>query len=216
MAEGLRARRLLVLGVAALAISTAVATVVFERSSHQRVQARVKAPPRPTALARSVSVPAGVELPPVIVPSSVTPHGSFASLRGERYYIFEGSPRSGALGAASTRASVPPRCVTAIGPRFSAVACGHPLANSDLFFFEGSEGGSAAGAQSEHYISGLRSPRVARIEAVDSSGAIEQAQINGSGAFFVELPAAALEKGLRFQTLRAYDRHGVLIEQADV
>jgi hypothetical protein len=211
----------MVLGVAALATSIAVATVVFERSSHQRVQARVNAPSLPTGLAgamrgRSVSVPAGVELPPVIVPSSVTPHGSFASLRGERYYIFEGSPRSGALGAAFTRGSVPSRCVTAIGPRFSAVACGHPLVNSDLFFFEGSEGGSAAGPQSEHYISGLRSPRVARIEMLDSSGAIEQAQINSSGAFFVELPAAALAKGIRFETLRAYDRNGVLIEQAGV
>jgi hypothetical protein len=220
-----RAKRSPVLGLAALAISAAGATAVITRFSDQRarplMQARAKPSPLPAALARakhgrSLSLPAGITLPPDIEPSSVTPHGAFTSLRGERYHIFEGSLRSGTLRPPFDRDSVPLRCVIDIGPRYSGAACGHPLVNSDIFFSEGTEGGPAVGTETVHYISGLRSPRVARIEALDSSGAIEQAQLNGSGAFFVELPAAALAKGLRFEALRAYDRNGVLIEQADV
>jgi hypothetical protein len=228
-ARAVRAKRLVALvGVAALAASAAVATVLFARSSDQRgrpfVQAHVE-PSSPSALARvkhgrnvrgrNLSLPPGVTLPPVIVPSSVTPHGSFTSLRGERHYIFEGSLRSDELHPTFDRDPVPPRCVVEVGPRYSGIACGHPFANSDLFFLEGTEGGPTAGTETVHLISGLCSPRVARIEAVDSSGAIEQGQVNGAGAFFVELPATALAKGLRFEALRAYDRNGALIEQAD-
>lgn len=228
MARAVRAKRWVALGGAALAASAAVATVLFARSSDQPgrpfVQARVK-PSSPAALAgvkrgrnlrgRSLSLPPGITLPPVIVPSSVTPHGSFTSLHGGKHYIFEGSLRSGELHPSFDRDPVPPRCVVEIGPRYSGVACGHPFANSDLFFLEGTEGGPTAGTETARSISGLCSPRVARIEAVDSSGAITQGQVSGAGAFFVELPATALAKGLRFEALRAYDRNDALIEQAD-
>jgi hypothetical protein len=228
MARAARAKRSVALGVAALAASAAVATVLVARSSDQPGrpfgQAGVK-PSSPAALARvkrgrnvrdrNISLPPGVTLPPVIVPSSATPHGSFTSLRGEKHYIFEGSLRSGELHPTFDRDPVPPRCVVEIGPRYSGVACGHPFANSELFFLEGTEGGPTAGTETARIISGLCSPRVARIEAVDSSGALEQGQVNGAGAFFVELPATALAKGLRFESLRAYDRNGALIEQAD-
>jgi hypothetical protein len=217
-----RAKRFLVLGLAAVAISAAGVTAVIRPFSDQRarplVQARAKPSPLPTALARgrSLSLPAGTTLPPDIEPSSVTPRGSFRSLRGERYHIFEGSLRSGTLRPPFDRDSATLRCVIDIGPRYSGTACGHPFVNSDLFFSEGTEGGPPPRTETVHLISGLCRPRVARIETLDSSGAIEHAQINDSGAFFVELPAAALAKGLRFEALRAYDRNGVLIEQADV
>ena len=227
-ARAVRAKRLVALAVVALAASTAVATVLFACSSSQRgrpfVQAHAK-PTSPAALARvkrgrnlrgrNPSLLPGITLPPVIVPSSVTPHGTFTSLRGERHYIFEGSLRSGELHPAFDHDPVPPRCVVEVGPNYSGVACGHPFANSDLFFLEGTEGGPTPGTETVRMISGLCSPRVARIEAVDSSGATEQGQVNGAGAFFVELPATALAKGLRFEALRAYDRSGALIEQAD-
>jgi hypothetical protein len=220
-----KAKRFLVPGLAALVISAASATALIARFSDQRArpleQTRAKPSPLPPAfvrarLGRSLSLPAGITLPPDIEPSSVTPHGSFTSLRGESYYIFEGSLRSGTLRPPFDRDSVPLRCVIDIGPRYSGAACGHPLVNSDLFFSEGTEGGPAAGTETRHFISGLCTRRVARIEALDSSGAIEQAQVNESGAFFVELPATALAKGLRFEALRAYDRNGALIEQVDV
>jgi hypothetical protein len=223
-----RAKRWVGLGVVALAASTAVATVLFARSSDQRGRPLVHLHAKPTSPAglarvrrgrdlrgRNRSLPPGITLPVVIAPSSVTPHGSFTSLRGERHYIFEGSLRSGELHPAFDHDPVPPRCVVEVGPRYSGVACGHPFANSDLFFLEGTEGGPTAGTETARSISGLCSPRVARIEAVDSSGAITQGQVNGAGAFFVELPATALAKGLRFEALRAYDRTGALIEQAD-
>ena len=209
MARGLTAKRLIALGVAALAAFTAVAAGLFARSSDQRgrpfVQAHVTSS-SPAGLARvkrgrrnvrgrNLSLPSGITLPPVIVPSSVTPHGSFTSLRGERHYIFEGSLRSNELHPTFDRDPVPPRCVVEVGPRYSGVACGHPFANSDLFFLEGTEGGPTAGTETARSISGLCSPRVARIEAVDSSGAITQGQVSGAGAFFIELPATALQTG---------------------
>lgn len=228
MARAVRAKRLVALGIAALAASAAVAGMLFARSSDQRGRPFVQAHSKPTSLAalahvkrgrnlrgRNLSLPQGITLPPVIVPSSVTPHGSFTSLRGERHYIFEGGLRSNELHPTFDRDPVPPRCVVEVGPRYSGVACGHPFTNSDLFFLEGTEGGPTAGTETVRSISGLCSPRVARIEAVDSSGAIEQGQVNRAGAFFVELPATALAKGLRFEALRAYDRNGALIEQAD-
>jgi hypothetical protein len=218
-----KARRFLIPGVAALAVSAAAATALSARFSDQgaQVQTKAKLSPIPPALVRgrlgrNLSLPPGITLPPDIEPSSVTPHGSFTSLRGESYHIFEGSLRSGALRPPFDRDSVPLRCVIEVGPRYSGAACGHPLVSSNVFFFEGTEGGPAAGTESQHFLSGLCSRRVARIEALDSTGAVEHAQINDSGAFFVELPAAALAKGLRFEALRAYDRNGALIEQADV
>jgi hypothetical protein len=218
---------LLALGIAALAASIAFAAVLFARSSDQRgrpLQAQAK-PSSAAALARverrrslrgrNSSLPPGITLPPVIERSSVTPHGTFTSLRGERHYIFEGSLRSRELHPAFDHDPVPPRCVVEVGPRYAGVACGHPFANSDLFFLEGTEGGPTAGTETARSISGLCSPQVARVEAVDSSGAITQGQVSGAGAFFIELPATALAKGLRFEALRAYDRNGALIEQAD-
>ena len=227
-ARAVSAKWLVALGVTALAASAAVATVLLTRSSDQRGRLSAQAHAEPTSPAafarvkrgrglrgRDLSLPPGVSLPPVIVPSSVTPHGSFRSLRGERHYIFEGSLRSDELHPTFDRDPVPPRCVVEVGPRYSGAACGHPFANSDLFFLEGTEGGPTPGTETVRLISGLCSRRVARIEAVDSSGAITQGQVSGAGAFFIELPATALAKGLRFEALRAYDRNGALIEQAD-
>jgi hypothetical protein len=162
----------------------------------------------------SGSVPGG--LPPVIVPPTVTAHGSFTSARGATFHVFAGTLRRGALGTSSAPESASLQCVTAVGPHFSGVGCGHdPLRESNIFFFEASEGGPTTATQTENYVVGLTSPRVARVEAVDSGGGVEQAQVNSLGAFFVELPPTALENGVRFVTLRVYDAGGKLIEQAD-
>jgi hypothetical protein len=215
-------RRASILAAAGVAVAITTAFTYLAATHHRSGAARASASPAPSHLASARSsealrsLPEGLSIPPVMVPSTVTSHGSFASTRGARFYVFDGLLRPGALGTSSAGGSASLRCVTAVGSDFSGVGCGRdPLRNSNVFFFEGSEGGPTSETQTEHYISGLISPRVARVEAVDSAGGVEQAQVNRFGAFFVELPTTALETGVRFETLRVYDANGELIQQAD-
>lgn len=128
----------------------------------------------------------------------------FTSERGETYRVFE------------TRRTSGETCVVSSGGGFSTSACSAaPFAGSRALFVESASGGPAATARTEFQVTGLLDVDVTRAQVVDSRGRVWPVKVE-SGAFFFELPRAALGAGVGAVALRLFDAQDRLLERVDL
>lgn len=137
------------------------------------------------------------------------------TVRVYRGLALAGSPMAEGPGGADARLGRK-SCAVVSGPGFTAATCRHDLfSDSNLLFMELGAGGPAKSDRTALRIAGLASPRVATIQAVDSTGATRTAQVK-DGAFLVELPPDAVAAGIEISSIAAFSASGDLLESVNL
>jgi hypothetical protein len=163
---------------------------------------------------RQASVTRGIAVG-VVDQRTLKRHAEFVSRAGP-VRVYSALALAGSLmaGDATTNGAhqTPKTCAVVNGADYLAVTCRrNPFTDSNLLFLISGAGGPAKRERTEVQVAGIASSRVARVEAVDSQGAVHAVQLDG-GAFFFEFSREAISNSVQIVTLKAYGPRGEAVE----
>ena len=201
MARLLRTRRLLVVGVAAVAIAAVIAALAGLDSETKRASVS----PAGLDAGKAVSVTPGAARGSRVEPRTRTPLGDLAlrarKLRLERAEMSDGS-----------------ECLlhAELGSGVSGSQCFQRglFGSSRVAFSVNSDGGP--GTFSSMYVVGIAHPATERVELVRTDGSVVRAELTKERTFVVESSAAELERSVLPASLRVYAGNGRLVETVDI
>jgi hypothetical protein len=201
-------------------LSSIVVAIVSVQFAAEHNEQSVDARDPASQLAAVRDTPSGREIATgVIDQTTLRRRAVFPSVRGGTFEVHHGLllPKFNSRGA-DRQSSGKSRwtCAILTGHGYSTASCDNsPFSDSTLLFTESWSGGAEPTARTEFQVSGLASPRVARINAIDANGRTRSVHLE-NGAFFVELSQAELAAGVTLSTLRVYDASGTLVEVIDL
>lgn len=202
MARLLRTRRLLVVGVAAVAIAAVIAALAGVDRETERA---------------SVS-PAGLDAGKAV---SVTPGGAARGSRVEprtRRPLGDLALRAGKLRLERAEMSDGSECLlhAELGSGVSGSQCFQRglFGSSRVAFSVNSDGGP--GTFSSMYVVGIAHPATERVELVRTDGSVVRAELTKERTFVVESSAAELERSVLPASLRVYAGNGRLVETVEI
>ena len=201
MARLLRTRRLLVVGVAAVAIAAVIAALAGLDSETERASVS----PAGLDAGKAVSVTADAARGSRVEPRTRTTLGDLAlpggKLRLERAEMSDGS-----------------ECLlpAELGSGVSGSQCFQRglFGSSRVAFSVNSDGGP--GTFSSMYVVGIAHPATERVELVRTDGSVVRAELTKERTFVVESSAAELERSVLPASLRVYAGNGRLVETVEI
>lgn len=201
MAMLLRTRRLLVVGVAAVAIAAVIAALTALDSETERASVSTAG----LDAGKAVSVTPDAARGPRVEPRTRTPLGELAlrggKLRLERAEMSDGS-----------------ECLlhAELGSGVSGSQCFQRglFGSSRVAFSVNADGGP--GTFSSMYVVGIAHPAIGRVELVRTDGSVVRAELTKERTFVVESSAAELERSVLPASLRVYAGNGRLVETVEI
>ena len=194
--------RLIALVVIALAAAAAIAlgSIVWGESSEQA--ATLPRAHRLAGAATSAQEPARIG----IDRSTLRAAGSFHARDGRVFTVSDAMTNDHRN-----------QCVVVDGRGSTGVACDLArFARQPVQFVEGSSAGPGGTPVTAWTVGGVAAPKIDRLELTDSTGRTWPVTLSHDHAFFFELPAAELARGVEAVSLSAFAHDGDLVAEVDL